>query len=531
MIAHGTFSLKSAEYNLKNLKMKKLLYITLIAFGIGLFASSCYDDDSTLDVNAIPDITLDTTGVATLTVYQFENLKVIPELDHQGLSESELEYEWKINLEPNDTIYEVVGNERDLDFLVEFKPNLSGNFHQLVYTVTNTRTNLDHIFAWPVKVLNNIGEGLVVAHTEDGATTDISHIMSPSVTPDYEDVSVKHNVYSAINGSTIPGITKQMRYTKLGRDDVMFGITETSIYTINTLDYTFGGSNGDLFYAERSNYEPQALGGVNQGDLYLANGTITSTYLGASTKIGLPFDSDFTAPDIIAANGVSNPIVVISFYDEVNGQFVYQPSVTPFGDNTMYATPNSPSGAFDPTTQPGYVNLAAGVSTTGEFMHLLKNNGTGEVALFTFDEGVSGFPTPEAPKPIAKFDLTGAPGIDEAENFAFLDDQKVMYYATSTKVYAVLYGTATPTIEERYTVPSGETITTLQVYRQADYPVRFSGEYMPLNNKALIMSTFDDTTGRVYLLPYINTGIGNIDTPNIEIFSGFGKITAIATQL
>ena len=45
-----------------------------------------------------------------------------------------------------------------------------------------------------------------------------------------------------------------------------------------------------------------------------------------------------------------------------------------------------------------------------------------------------------------------------------------LYYATSDKIYAMLYSTNTPSFELKYTAPSGEEITTLQVYQQAGYP-------------------------------------------------------------
>ena len=138
------------------------------------------------------------------------------------------------------------------------------------------------------------------------------------------------------------------------------------------------------------------------------------------------------------------------------------------------------------------------------------------------------------PAPKAYFDLTNAPDIDNAIQFVFLDDQKVLYYATKTKIYAVLYGTSTPTFAERYTAPSGEEITTLQVYRQADYPKRsadWDPPYLPTNNRQLIMSTYNGTEGKVYIMPMINLGLGNIDLPNIKVFNGFDRITAIGTQL
>jgi len=47
----------------------------------------------------------------------------------------------------------------------------------------------------------------------------------------------------------------------------------------------------------------------------------------------------------------------------------------------------------------------------------------------------------------------------------------------------------------------------------------------------LLAATYNGSEGKVYLLPLINTGIGNIDTPNIKTFTGFDRITAMNTQL
>ncbi|MFD0761314.1 PKD-like family lipoprotein [Lutibacter aestuarii] len=510
--------------------MKLIKYI-LATFVVLIISISCLDDTSTLDINGIAGVEIDTTGNSSFSVYQFDKLIVEPNLNHEGLPEDNLEYQWSINLEPNDTLYTIISEERNLNYEVRFKPNVSGKFHQLVYTVTDKINGLDYIMAWPVKVLNNIGEGIVIAETTDNVTTDISHIMSPKVTTNFEGISVKHQVYSSINGVNIAGITKQLRFAKVYGVDVMFGITDESIYKINTLDYTFAGNNNDLFYANAASYSPDAIGGVYQGDLYISNGKLTSTYLGASRSFGLPFNSSFYVPGIIAANPNSNPAVVINFYDEVNDQFVYQPSITQFGDNTMYAAPATAEGAFNPTSIANKINLAAVVSTSGEFKHLLKDETTGSVELYVFDAGGSNYPNTIPPAPIASYDLSNAPDISQANQFVLLNNQKVLYYATDTKIYAVLYASGTPIYEERYTTEASETITTLQVYQQADYPLRSSEDYLPLNNNALLMSTYDGNEGRVYIMPIINLGVGNIDTGNIEVFEGFNRITAMATQL
>jgi hypothetical protein len=137
-------------------------------------------------------------------------------------------------------------------------------------------------------------------------------------------------------------------------------------------------------------------------------------------------------------------------------------------------------------------------------------------------------PSPVAPAPKAVYNITSAPDISNATRFVFLDDQKVMYYATSSKIYAMLYSTTSPVFEERYSAPAGETITTLQVYQQVGYPTT-TGPFIGTNNKQLIMSTYG-TEGKVYLMPIINAGLGNIDNGNIKTFGGFGKITAITPQ-
>lgn len=508
--------------------MKNLKLLLLLIGITGILFSSCSRDDSTLAVNKIAGVEIDTTGNSELSVYQFERLVVEPELNLNGLSESELAYEWKITIVPGDTIYEVLSEEKTLDVEILFKPNSTRHQYQLVYTVTDQPTGLEYIMSWPLTIKNNIGEGLVVATTADGTHADISHIMSPLVTPDYTEISIKYNIYSINNGGEkINGPIRNMLFTNFYQEDVILTLTDENIIRINTFDYTFGGINEALFFGSVP-LPPQALYRAPQGDIYIGNGKLTATWLAISKQFGLPFDFSYTVPDHIAIKRFSGPPVMISFYDEVNEQFVYLPTIAQWGDNDMHPTPSVADGAFDPTFVPSKINMAAGIGQNGEFLHLLKDTGTNELALYVFNRG--GFVSPDVipPSPIALHDFSGAPDIENAEFFVLMDNQKVMYYATKTKIYAALYGTASPTFEERYSLPVGEEITTLQVYQQASYP--FADTYLPSNNEQLVMSTFDGTEGKVYLLPITNIGVGNIDESNIKVYSGFDRVTAIATQ-
>lgn len=515
--------------------MKKLfLYTLLLCLSVSML-NSCRKDYSSLNTKKINGVSFDTTGQGNLSVFQFDKLTVKPVLKMEGVKEADLKYEWRLNAAPGSLAYQVIGKERNLEFEIKQIPTKANEFYQLLYVVTDQTNDLEYITAWPVTVRNSIGEGLVIATSSDGVNSDISHIMSPLVTSDYTSESIKRNIFSAVNGKTIPGLLKQIRYTKLnGPGEIMMAISDQTIVALKTLDYSLAAMNEDLFFTPVPGRKNDQIGDLTQSDVYIGNGRLTAVWLEINKKFGIPFDNKYTVPARVALNGHSdNPAVVVSYYDEVKGVFVYQPAVSSFGDRNTYLLPSSPQGAFDPSATPGKVNLAAGVAQNGDFLHVLKDKTSNNVGLYVVDGGRYdddwNFITPS---PKSFFDLSTAPDIQNAERFVLLDDQKVLYYATKTKIYGVLYGASTPTFSERYTANAGEEITTLQIYRQADYPKRsdWDAPYISTNNKQLIMSTYGGAKGKVYIMPIINIGLGNIDVPKIKVYEGFDRISAIGTQ-
>ena len=512
--------------------MKKIFLYTLLLFTSVVLLNSCRKDLSSLNTDKINGVAFDTTGQGSLSVFQFEKLVVRPNLKMEGVNEANLKYEWKINNGPGLLDYQVIGTQRDLDYEVTLVPTKANEFYQVLYVVTDQTNGLQYAMAWPLTIRNSIGEGLVIATTADGVNSDISHIMSPLVTTDFASESVKRNIYSAVNEATIPGVLKQVRYTKLNAvGEIIMGISDETIVAIKTLDYSKVALNEELFFTPVPGRKNDQIGALTQSDVYIGNGKLTAVWLEISKKFGIPFDNKFTVPAHVALNGHSyGPAVMISYYDEVKGTFVYQPSIASWGDRNSYELAATPQGAFDPANMQGKVNLAASVSQEGEFLHILKDRSSSDIGLYVIDGGAYMI----NPSPKAYFDLSAAPEIQSAERFVLLDDQKVLYYATKTKIYAVLYGASTPTFSERYTAPAGEEITTLQVYQQANYPkkdLNWDPPYIATNNKQLIMSTYNGTEGKVYILPMINIGLGNIDVPNIKTYNGFSRVTAIGVQL
>lgn len=507
-------------------RFQLLLLSTVLV--LGLLVSSCIDDNTTMATGELPEVSVDTTGIGEPTVLQFEELSLTPDVTLNGISESNVSYKWEVNIAPGDTSFNVIGQEQTLSYEASLLPTDPDDPYQLVFTVTDEENELDYITEFPLNIRNSLGEGLVVANTADGTNTDLDLIMSPQVTTDYDEINVKYEVYSSVNTSEIAGLVKDIQFTSIYGENSLLAITDQSIVRIKRQDFTYQGINQDLFFAHDPQFSPQMLGKINQGTIYVGNNELTGTFLGASRKFGAPFDYPYVVPDEVALNGRSFVPIAINFYDEENDHFVYLPTIQSFGDNVMHPVPDSTGAEFNPGDLPNKENVAAGLAQNGNFRHILRDTNTGNLALYTLTGGASGFPNAEPPEVLDYYDMSNAPDIENAEFFAISDNQQVLYYATSTTIYAMIYGSSTPVFEERFTVPAGEEITTLQVYQQTGYPR--ASEYIETNNRQLIVSTYDGSEGRVHLLPIINLGVGNIDEANITTFDGFDRITAIAPQ-
>ncbi len=515
-------------------KIKSILWLLVLMVA---FITACKKDLSTLDVNPIAGVTLDKEGTTTLSVTQFDKLVINPKLSLNGADESKFSFQWKVTLAYNDTTSRVLSNTKNLNAEISMVPNGTNQFYTLVFTAIDKENGLKYITSWPLSVLSSIGEGLVVATTIDGVNTDLSHIMSPLVTPNYANERVKLNVYSGANNKMIKGLVKQMRFTVAQRlspkasVNTLFAMTENSLSRINTVDFSLAGENDNLFYTPKTAYDFQGLGGKNQADVFIEGGKMSLIYHAIADKIAIPFDIQANIPSVFGFNRITNNSgISFSFYEETKGKFMYIPFISnlTFLDRNAYVHADQPAAVFNPGNLPNKTNVAAGLGFSEEFVHLLKDKTTGKFNLYVFDKGINS--PVSAPVPRSNFDLSNAIGIAQATNFVILDNQRVMYYTSGNKIYAVLYGGASPIIEERYAVPAGETITTLQIYQQSDYP--WGSAFLPSNNNQLVMSTYSGTagSGKVYILPMINLGVGNINTGAIKTFTGFNKVTAITTN-
>ncbi len=516
------------------MKRIKIFLLTAIATAFLLFVG-CRKDDSSLSDNSLPDITFGYTLAEAISVYQFNTLQLDPKINFDGSDKSKYTYTWKINPDPRDTAFITISESEILSYEVGLIPNTGTNYHTLKLYVTNIDNKLQAIHYWQLTILNNIGEGLVIATTKDNANTDFSHIMSPEVTTNYTDVSVKRNILTGANGTGISGLVHDLYFANVRGGNRVYALTNNNMYAYNTLDYSYVGDKNDLFVIPPADISPTSFYYCYQNDVYLGNNMLYFGWFATAAKIGVQSLYAQPIPKIIALNANStnaqtyDPALRIHYYDDKNSKFGYIQGVSAIADKAQYFSPNEEYNGINSGNYPNKTNVAAGISVDRGFLHLLKDKTSGAFELLVFDAGVYNYGEPYvAPRGVKKIDLSTAPEIANATQFVLLDNQSVMYYATATKIYAVIYAGASAIIEERYTVPAGESITTLDIYRQYGYPNQSS--YIATNNKQLILSTYNGTEGKVRLLPLINIGAGNIDNANIKTFNGFDKVLAVVPQ-
>ncbi len=516
--------------------MKRITIISLsVILAVCAFFAACRKDDSSFATDKLPDLSFGYAAGEALTVYQFNTLQLDPKINYDGADKSKFTYTWMINPDPRDTSFITIDDSEQLSYEVGFTPNTGTYYHTLKLYVTNVDTKLQVIHYWKLTVLNNIGEGLVIATTKDNATTDFSHIMSQEVTTNYSEVSIKRDILSSVNGSGINGLVHDLYFANVRGGNRVYALTANNMYAYNTLNYSYVGDKNDLFVTPPATLNPGTFYYCYQNDVYLGNDMIYYGWFATAAKIGVQSLYAQPVPKIIALNANSgntftyDPAFRIHYYDEKNGKFAYIQGPFSFSDKTQNFSPNETYNGVNAGNYPGKVNVAAGISVDRGFLHLLKDKSSGAYELLVFDGGVNEYGEPYvAPRAVKKVDLSAAPGINNATHFVMLDDQNVMFYATADKIYAVIFAGSTPIVEERYTVPAGESITTLDIYRQYGYPNQES--YISTNNKQLILSTYNGTEGKVRLLPLINLGAGNINAAGIKTFTGFDKILSVVPQ-
>ena len=92
---------------------------------------------------------------------------------------------------------------------------------------------------WKVFVSSEFGEGLIVADTKNGSTSDLNLIMANEFTEGFKNEGkdiIHRNLYSQSNGEEIDGVVCGVYYGNVYNKRRITAITPNSIVRLNPLD-------------------------------------------------------------------------------------------------------------------------------------------------------------------------------------------------------------------------------------------------------------------------------------------------------
>lgn len=515
-------------------KHKLLLIISIFTFSV----SSCYKDLSKVKEFEIPEVKIDTTGIAgPFSVFQNEVLKITPKVSREGLSDSELSYEWLITMIPYrygylyDEPFMHLSSKKDLDTIISLRPSI--NPYGIWYRVKDNKENLVYSVIWQVYINTSYGEGLLVADTQDGTSTDLSLIMGKDFTENYNEDHPKtmHHLYSMNNKKSINGLVHSMCYDYVSTTSskVLFMTTNNLFEAIDLLDFSIIGQNLELSYDDQLTFNPTQVTRNGQNVYLINNSEIRNFFPGSGMRIGIAISGDYEVDKYLSI--VHEPYNVepkIVFYDKKNNCFKtitgYVSNNTKPGEFTYDAS----SDPFNPNDVPNLECLKANIGPSGNHYFVMKNKLTGKFQVYTLG----------SPGAKMVYDIS-SPEMEEAIGFVICENQEVVFFATKNKIYALLLAGATPRVELRYTMPAGEEITHIDMFRQAWYlvnPQKYVsgvGYKVPMDSHEMLLlvgSYSSDKKGKLYSIPLTGINTGNIDAANIKTYEGFGKIIGTVSQ-
>ena len=534
--------------------MKKyILYVLLIFLNMNFF-TACFDDKSTDPDHPIPDIVIDTIGIpGSFKVTQNERLTIRPKVRRDNGDASYLSYKWMLNTVATTTQatganysnYVCIGESEVLDTIIFLAPNEITYF--LWFQVTDNKTQYRRDILWKVLVQSAYNEGILIANTKDGRTTDFSLIEGQQFTEGWTGADkITHNLYSNANGNTMDGLVKQIchSYNSVIKSKRFYCIGNDFYTLVDGLEYKLVGRDFEVIYDNTLSMKPEQIFfsstgyivWVNDGNMYPFNKGIARDYPNIQIPMGYAVQEGETQK--IKTSKIDKYVAYTHqsgnsksawgvWYDKAEGRFLCQKGY-PYVKKSIETFVSDPQKAFDPNNLPGLETVYAAIGVNGDFYMIMKNTTTGVYQVYVIERTTSS----------AKY-LYNIPGneMDQAMGYVVSEDGNVIYFATSTQIYAIVLGGVSPQVNLLYTISSGE-ITHFSMFRQAWYlinPMTYvsgAGYKVPIDTheNLLLTGVWDGNNGTLYTIPIVSASGGSIDQNNIKTYSGFGKILTVVSQ-
>ena len=413
-----------------------LIWISVLFLALGF--SACYDDESTYDTNIIPEVVIDTTGIPARHSVFFNHVMTLePEIYKKGDPDAELEYLWRIDVSSSDTTRMVLGHEPKLNAKITVSPNTLD--YTLSLTVTDKSNGLQYYMYWKVFVSSEFGEGLIVADTKNGSTSDLNLIMANEFTEGFKNEGkdiIHRNLYSQSNGEEIDGVVCGVYYGNVYNKRRITAITPNSIVRLNPLDYQFMDRDGDAFFIPMEKIAPAYICNGYTSEYLVINKKVAILSAQHNTKYGYPYTGDYEVKKYIAVNPSTyyNSVGGGVVYDEKHNRFLWLPYF--YNSSPMVECKAFAGGEFDPNNVGDKTCLFADLGNLNDYYFVMKDRQAENYYIYVVDGNTGGKDNGMLGKHI--YNISHCPKIGQAVAYVFSPLENTLYYDKDSEVYSVM---------------------------------------------------------------------------------------------
>ncbi|MFB6454644.1 PKD-like family lipoprotein [Chitinophaga sp. Hz27] len=456
----------------------------LLALTGALLFASCLKDKSNNDIHPVNEATTDING-QSITVYQFDTLRVASNLKLNGVSAGAVKYSWV--LYPYGTSLD----KYVLDSTVDLKKMISvqaGTYYLDMYA-KDTTTGIITRAKLNVKVVSPFNEGWLVLE-KGAASSDISLI-------DTRD-SAFHNIYSKANPLVpLSPSMQNISVFKRGATQYIYALAKDGGTQINSSSFLANGSMSDWFFvmpAKDRNCQVYMANSMNESMIVSGKPYQLSLMVPAPYKLGLaPQNNDFYMLPYDLSSMMMGAIYYDSIHQHFNVMDMYSPelSVLPPPDN---------GAAFDFNN----VNkrlLWADKQPTEIAYCLFANNNDDSLFVYRFQ---SYGPYSTA---LDVMNVINAPGLSSASAYKVSAALPHIYYAKDNILY--LHDVPAGKSRQVFAFPAGTTVAAINMYGK--------------NTGRLVVGVNDAGGGSVYLFDIASTG-DFMGATYSKVLKGFGTI-------
>jgi hypothetical protein len=497
-------------------------YIT-IAFAAILLLNACKKDLGNYSYTTVNIPEIDTAGMGgPKYVERYKTLNIHPAINYENGNKAALKYEWIIypyTVGSTTTIIppRQLATTLSLDAAITEKVGE----YRLELIVTDTVNKLKANVVFPVTVSVGIEYGVMVLHTKDDSS-DVDFLITADAVPVAGIMPGRlRNIYAASTGERFPGVPRfiaQERRSFSTQNWIVLG-SDQHLSRMNGADFSLMREDKSFFRRADAVVAPEAYMMLNNSNsAFINNGKLhlfTTVYeIDALFGGAVPGDYEL-APYLAHATSFGLTAVV---YDKKNYKFIHPASMN--GSMIDFIAPAENSNhAFD-------------LRNIGKEMLYMDRGFNSYTHAFFKDRTGAGYwlyvanfnKSDDGNLVIGAYDMSNLPDVANAKFFQSSELGYVDFYATGRSIYSYDYqGTNTATLVFD-ALPAGETITCMKIYKP-----RPNSNLSTVEGRLLYVATWNGTEGKVYEFA-LNGISGQITTPALNVFDGFGKITDLSAK-